>query len=511
MKILRELLAVAGERAVLKRLNEKKDLSLTRTLIELVKDPDVGDDKAARVIYGPTADRKLPAYKTLKSRLREIMITAIHKSKVMDADYSNYNAAYESGYRQLYTVQILAINQAYNAAREIARHTFSRVRHYEIIPLNHALANQLAYMYLGVGYNEQLVEKYSEINRYYSEAAYVLSKLDDRYRIVRDMTYAHRKTFPEIGKIALGFAEEFRESRETYSHVSRIQGMIFNIEITGLMYSGRYQEALEASKRGESVLRKCKGVSSSVMNFLLLTRLECILKSEDFESGKAEIASAAASLPANTINGIKVVEYAIRFGLQMQEYDYAYLALANLNRRLINRLLSTRHQEYWMIWEAYVNFLVVAGKITPDENWPRLPRFKFAKFFNNVPTYSRNKTGMNIPILILQALYFIVEGKYDKVRDRTEALERYCSRYLKNDENLRNNCFFKLLLMTEQANFHKGATERKAASIYKRMISQPAKSKEEANDMEIVPYEALWEIVLENLTTERRMEVSSRQ
>lgn len=506
MRILRELLAVAGKKAVLDRLNDKNGASLTRKLIELAEDPDLSEDNVAKRLYGPTANRKLAAYKTLKSRLKEIMIVAIQKGKVMELDYSNYNAAYESGFRQLFTIQILLVSGAYNAAREIAKQTFYSVREYEIIPLNHSLSNHLAYLHLGVGYNEQLVKKYNDINRYYSKALYELSKLDNRYREVRDMTYAHRKTFSEVGRRTLEYLEEFKESRKTYEHVSQFQGMVYSLEITGLMYAGKYREAIESSKKGEKVLRNCKGASHSVINFLLLNRLESILKAENFELGRSEIASAYEVLPKNSINGIKVVEYAIRLGLRMQEFDYAYLALANLNRRLINRLLTPRHQEYWKIWEAYVNFLVVAGRIEPKEDWAKLPKFKFARFFNNVPSYSRNKNGMNIPILILQALYFIVEGKYGKVVDRTEALERYCSRYLKDDENLRHNCFFKLLVITVQANFHKGATERKATTVYNRMIN----AKERSIDIEIVPYEVLWDIVLEHLTVERRARAVSK-
>lgn len=500
MKVLRELLAVAGKNAVLERLNDKKGTSLTRKLIKLAEDPDLSEDNAAKALYGPSANRKLASFKALKSRLRDIMIVAIQKGKVMDLDYSTYNNAYESGFRQLYTIQVLVSLRAYSTAREIAKQTFYNVRDYEIIPLNHSLSNQLANLHLGVGYNERLVKKYSEINQYYTEAAYTLSKLESRYRQVRDMTYAHRLAFSEVGRLALLYLDEFKESRETYAHISLIQGMVYSLEITGLMYSGKYLEAIDSSKKGEIVLRQCKGVSTGVLNFLLLTRLESILKAENFELGRLEIANARETLPQNSINGIKVVEYAIRLGLRMQKFDYAYLGLANLNRRLINRLLTPRHQEYWMIWEAYVNFLVVAGKINLKEEWPKLPRFKFTKFFNNVPTYSRNKTGMNIPILILQAMYFIVVGKYGKVVDRTEALERYCSRYLKDDENLRHNCFFKLLLTTVQTNFHKDATERKAAAVYKKMLN----AKERVIEIEIVPYEVLWEIVLAHLTVERR-------
>ena len=506
MKTLRELLAVAGKKAVLNRLNDKKGTSLTKTLLELLEDPDLTEDQAAKALYGPTANRKLAAFKTLKSRLKEIMLVAIQKGKVVELDYSTYNAAFESGFRQLYTIQVLLVSRAYSAAREIAKQTFYNVRDYEILLLNHGLTNQLANLHLGVGYNEKLVKKYNDINLHYSEALFMLSKLENRYRKVRDMIYSNKAPLAEIGRLSLQYLEEFSESRITYAKVSQVQGMIYSLEITGFMYIGDYLDAIESSKRGELVLANCKGVSSSVMNFLLLAKLESILKAEDFELGRSEIMLAQEKLPENSMNGIKVIEYAIRLGLWMQKFDYAYLCLANFNRRLVKRLLTTEHQEYWMIWEAYINFLVVAGRIKPQDDWPKLPRFKFAKFFNNVPAFSRNKTGMNIPILILQTIYFIIIGKYGTVVDRTEALERYCSRYLKDDENLRHNCFFKLILITVQANFHKGATERKAATVYSRMVN----ARERSIDIEIIPYEALWEIVLENLSLDRRARAVSK-
>jgi len=499
MKMLRELYDLAGKKAVLKLLSRGKETSLTEQFLELLEDPDLTDDQAVGLLYGHSAKKSLAAYKSLKTRMRDVMIQAIQTDRIIEPNYSSYNDAYQSGFRQLDVVRVLAINRAYTAAKNIARHTYHRVEEYEIISLNHALADNLASMYLGAGYNEKLFNKYNDLSRYYGKAAHTEALLKDKYRIIRNMTYAHRKSFPEIGRLALAFAQEFSYVKTDYPKVSILQGMVSNLEVTGHMYSGDYRKTIRASEEGENILSNCKGANDNLINVLRFTRLECTLKMEDFVEGKSQITQVSEKMIPNSINSIKVVEYAIRLGLRTANFDYAYLALANLNRRKINKLLTPRHHEYWMIFEAYVNFLVRAGEIKPKPEWPQLPKFRFAKFFNNVPSYSRNKMGMNIPILVLQALYFIVEKKFGEVIDRTEALERYCSRYLRNDENLRNNCFFKLLLITTQGQFHRLAVERKSGATFSRMISDEARLKSQGNDTEIIPYEYLWKVLLNHL------------
>jgi hypothetical protein len=154
--------------------------------------------------------------------------------------------------------------------------------------------------------------------------------------------------------------------------------------------------------------------------------------------------------------------------------------------------------------EACINLLVAAGEITPEEDWPKLRKFRAASFVNKVISSTRNKKGENIQILVLQALFSIIRKKYDDAIDRTSGLEAYCNRYLKDNENLRNNCFFKLLLITIKAGFNRKQAERKGEATLRRMKAATDRSK--LNNTELVPYETLWQIVLNHLKVSRAEE-----
>ena len=107
---------------------------------------------------------------------------------------------------------------------------------------------------------------------------------------------------------------------------------------------------------------------------------------------------------------------------------------------------------------------------------------------------------MNIPILVIQILFMIDQNRRNEVIDRIEAIEKYCSRYLKKGDMLRSNCFIKMLLQIPIAHFHKAAVNRKADKYWQRLQANPIDLSHQAHEIEIIPYEKLWGFVQDRLS-----------
>jgi hypothetical protein len=56
-----------------------------------------------------------------------------------------------------------------------------------------------------------------------------------------------------------------------------------------------------------------------------------------------------------------------------------------------------------------------------------------------------------------------------------------------------------MLLQVPQANFHREASSRKAERYFKQLRTVPLDVATQAHEIEIIPYEMLWEMVLESL------------
>ena len=136
-------------------------------------------------------------------------------------------------------------------------------------------------------------------------------------------------------------------------------------------------------------------------------------------------------------------------------------------------------------------------KIAPDDEV--LSRFRVSKFLNDTPLYSKDKRGMNIAVLVFQIVWLIFARRHNETVDRIDAIEKYSTRYLKKDDTFRSNCFIKMLLAVPAAGFHRVAAARAAEKFAAALRSMPLDFANQSHEVEIIPYEQLWEMVLRSL------------
>ena len=505
MKRIQELVQACPPgtlRRALRREGKEGTASLTYQLYRRLRERKLDEDAIAVKLYGAEANRSHGSYRALKTRLSHLLVEAILEEDVARPSYQTYEDAYEHGYRQLEVARILMSKRLYASAREVASQTFRRVQDFEILPLNTGLTDVLSSLHLGVAYNEKLFSKYHELYVRYSRASFDLTNITDHYRQVRNYIYANRLAPAEIGRIAAEFVEQDRPLMERNDGVPAIQTMFTQTEITGLTLRGEYKAAIESANRGIVAIERCKGHSVRSLTMLALSRIACTIKLRDFEAGVQQIEAARKRTPQGSINDLKISELAIKLGLLTGEYVYAYEALAEVQSRGLKRLLTVAHQEFWSIIEAYIHLLILAGALKVDDQSRPLQRFRLNKFLNNVPGNVRNKRGANIQVLVLQTVLLILQHKLDEAMDRVDALSVYCNRYLRDDENLRNNGIFKLLLILINANFDTTVAERKAQKTLAAM--RGAAERGQLNDLELVPYEVVWRILLDYLQPSSR-------
>jgi hypothetical protein len=112
-------------------------------------------------------------------------------------------------------------------------------------------------------------------------------------------------------------------------------------------------------------------------------------------------------------------------------------------------------KQIWKIFEAYLFYLIQVGRIKPDEPETIISRIRIMRFLNDVPIFSKDRRGMNIPILNLPHPVPDPHQGTRRGHRPHEAIQKYASRYLKKDDNYRSNCFIKMLLEIPDAGFHR--------------------------------------------------------
>ncbi len=87
---------------------------------------------------------------------------------------------------------------------------------------------------------------------------------------------------------------------------------------------------------------------------------------------------------------------------------------------------------------------------------------------------------------------------------RIESIEKYCSRYLRQGDTFRSNCFIKMLLQIPKSKFQTNSLIRKTEQLVELLKSVPLEYARQTSEIEIIPYEDLWELVLDTTSKNNR-------
>jgi hypothetical protein len=158
-------------------------------------------------------------------------------------------------------------------------------------------------------------------------------------------------------------------------------------------------------------------------------------------------------------------------------------------------------QESWKILSAYLVFvqsmIQTKSNLSELENWSK---FKIRKFLNDVPTFSKDKKGLNLPILIIQFLFLLLHKDFDRAQEQLIALRKYRLKHLKTEQGYyRTQLFIRALCTLAASAFHRHSFLKKSTPYLAEMAQIPKGYPDQHYRIEIIPYEVLWKWVAELL------------
>ena len=202
------------------------------------------------------------------------------------------------------------------------------------------------------------------------------------------------------------------------------------------------------------------------------------------------VAQAGIKLFAHTSsNWVVFQEYHLLLALHGRKYTYAQELLAEVGQNPAVAKLRPAAIERWELYRGYVDF--VAAPAAP----PALPSPP-AKWALLLPEYSRDKSGQNVAILVLQLLYYLRQRNSDEALVRLERLRKYQQRHLRDASAQRSRLFLRLLRGLADAGFDPAKARKRGQATLETLVGTPPPGDAFA-EVEIVPYEHLWELVLQ--------------
>ena len=453
-------------------------------------------DDAIQDIYGDLSKKSKTNFSKLKKRLEERLMNTLFFINNKKANFTKSQKAYYTCYVQWSMIKILIGRSGRKSAIAISENIIKTAFEYEFTDIILDLSRILRRHYVNSNdrkyhYFDRLVEEYTLINN-----AEILA--ETYYERILNQ-YSNRKLnkIESILNSIKVFSKELQEKSKSISSYkfNLYSNLVFTIQHE-LM--GDTHGLLKVCDIAISKFESDKNKSAAFHFYIKKLNAYIILK--DFEAGESTVNRCLDIVNKNGINWFVTLEGYMKLCFHAGNYNSLVEYYIKGSKHKQFKKLHLRQQELWKVYEAYIHFFIAIEKIQiSTEQAKNLPTFRLTKFDNDFTVINKDKDGLFISIQVIKILFLLSKRKYGKIFDLKKSLENYIHRHLRKDETLRSLYFYKMLVLMINSQFHKSGTIRRCSRHYNLLLANPISNSLLYGEIEIIPYEELWEIILTHL------------
>ncbi len=455
------------------------------------------DRDAATFLYNcsPTDDK----YRQLKSRFRKRLLNTLFFLDVNSPDSADYDRAYYSCNKEWTLVKTLIANSAHSVAEELTKQILNTALKFKFsdVIVN---CSRILRLYAAEAENFDAFEEY---DRYIKQFANVLEaeiRSEELYERVVMGYKTPAKDIETLIKQIDVYCQALVGLSETYDSPIVVYNMF-------LVWTFRYEmmmdfaDMLQVCQRAETYIENNPNFYQEDKQYTFqIKKMSAYLHLQDFKNGKTAAEKALQTFEEGSEVWFNFMEYYI---LQAFHTDNYIQALAILNRSKNQskfKKLGMDARERWKIYETYLNYFLDLGVEEESPLKTQVKKsFKLSRFLNDSILYPKEQRVFTVHLVIAQVLFLLDQKKFLPAREKIDRLKSYANKQLNSENNARMVYFIRLLVLLEKADFQPLALDS-TDKIYDLMVGTPFFYRGLINEFEVVPYEKLWNHILEKLS-----------
>lgn len=461
------------------------------------------DQEASLDIYQCEPTEK--KYLILKTRLKKKLLNTLFFIDIQkNGDVSDFEIAWQDTFQLLYQAKVLYLSNSFRLAIPYLEKTLQKAQKYAITSIEIECINLLRdyYSQQESGYKNFL--SYQEIsiqleNRFFAE------QTTERYLQELNIQFI-RKKYDEESLIQKA-SEYLKKSQELNTQYDsyRIQYNFLRIKTLYHQIQEDYDNLLKSIKEQEMYLQKNPQlISSKKVEALQFLNLNTFLHQKNIKSTNAffEKLEQPKIHSNDSSYWYELQEYHLLTCLHTQNFIEAAQVFQKVISQNSFRYQSSEKHKRWYIYQAYLHFFYKSLRIR--EIRPLIQNskvnFRLSEFIEQTqPSPNKSKIGLQVSYITAKLLFFLDKLDLPSMRDMVRDLQAYTRRYPQKDMHYRREIFIHMLqvMVDEDFKFYptRQLTEKYSHELYN------TNSRYQGGDdlLEVLPYEVIWQIILEKL------------
>jgi hypothetical protein len=290
-------------------------------------------------------------------------------------------------------------------------------------------------------------------------------------------------------------SEDYLQALEPYRHCDTLMfiSAYYATKYTGEMHRFEWNTANSTCEEALQRLQAKSCVSPRLVRVFQSYNVLSLCMIDEFEEALVLSWDIVKSEVAGTRNWFIFLDNLFLMALKGNKFKDADQAACMMFQHDNFKAMSESIQESWNLQTAY---LILAKKLQPDAQIAESEvflGFRLNKFMNNVPNYTKDKKGLNVPILIAQFLFLLLENNYDLAQEKLAALRKYRVKHFSTEGgSYRTLLFIRALCVMAGTRLSKTIFIKKSTPILNVLKSVPKSNPDQHFQIEIIPYEVLW-------------------
>jgi hypothetical protein len=237
---------------------------------------------------------------------------------------------------------------------------------------------------------------------------------------------------------------------------------------------------------------------------MLNPKIGALIMLGQYEEATVCINNSLSFCIEGTVRWFKCKELSVVKDLYAGTYRVAWETVKEILKHERLNTISIVDQETWRLYQGYLRLLVQRGIIPLSaEEKKALGKFKMQAWLNDLLLVTQDKRGSNIPVIILQVHFLVLEKRFDELDARVEAIAKYRQRNLDpQSEHYRTDLMIDLLKLLPKYSHDIPVLQQLATPILEDMSKVSADISDRTFEIEPVPYERQWAWLLEELLEE---------
>lgn len=453
-------------------------------------------DAAAEFFPGASAGHS--GFFELKSALRENLIDSINRFHGALAQCPDAQKAYVECQKSWLHIRCLSGRNAGELSIALARQLLQIAEKFDLTPLCMDISLYLRIQCCLHGQNTETCIAAEQKYQHFRDVYDAEFQAEKHYSALMSKVVGTIHSREEVLSLATETSTVLQPFLSTLQS-PKVHMYAYLVEVIRHTTTREYAQAMTACEHAIHFFKSRRYQARDQLQVFYYQQLICSIHLKQFETGRQSAQSCLDLAGEDPFNGFKIKELYMLLALHTRKYEVAFRIFFEVKADPQFDFLPPFYKEAWRVYESYLYFLQPAmpleiplGRITPDDGLPA----------QTAPS-SAGETCLTSARLIIRFLVLLQQKQHGEIVELVEQMDDYGQSALDNERTRRSYLFLKMLIQIPTGHFQRHLVIQMAARFVEKLKTTPLALANQLEEIEILPYEDLWDLALETLNGDK--------